>query len=323
MGYALIIAILTMTIPRWALTLAQVDKFGVFLGGNWIPVAAIGEAVVLELGNLYILRRFSETQRYDFQYRTEWEALKKRNDAAGHNTHKPDQDPRIGGYRLLPVMLLILEALTLIAQTPFMAGELLNTSAASLLLNVGPTLVWTYAFLLVLAPGIMSVAIGYAINYEKVMSQIRQERGEETQTLRDQVAHCATAWIEAFTRRTVGDQGATTGRQMADQQATIRPVTSAHSHNDRPVSDQWATTDQSVGETEEASEELAGHLVALRDRLAHARQQGNANGSFRRADLQKWLGLSKSHALNVITYGKNVGVLEDANKRYHYKFTSN
>jgi hypothetical protein len=136
MGNILIFVILAVTIPRWALTLAQVDTFGV----AGVPLAAIGEAIVLEFGVLYILSVFNRCRTHALQYQAEWAALNQRNIEQGKKTRKPPEDARMGGYLVLPAALLVLEILTIASQTPFIAGQLMSESAVTLLNDWGISL---------------------------------------------------------------------------------------------------------------------------------------------------------------------------------------
>lgn len=69
----------------------------------------------------------------------------------------------------------------------------------------------------------------------------------------------------------------------------------------------------------EVSQGLAGHLAALRDRLTIESQNGRGNGIFTRADVEGWLGVSRSHAHNILSYGKETGLVEQL-PGYTYRF---
>jgi len=79
---------------------------------------------------------------------------------------------------------------------------------------------------------------------------------------------------------------------------------------------------QPSGQTHQTSQALAGHLVTLQARLTGQQQRGDRkNGTFRRADVEEILGISSTHAKNIIRYGIERGVLQKAT-RYKYRFTN-
>jgi hypothetical protein len=279
---------------------------------------------VLEFGNLYILRTFTRCQRQAFKWTADREVLAERLAEQGKKIHKAEKDPRIAGYGLLPALLLTLEVLTLLAQTPFIAGQLLNTSAVALLHEIHRALVWGYAFLLVISPGIMTVAIGFAINYDEVMRQI-EKREPWTARAREWLA----GWLPVvaagrtdLAARLIGHvgTGAANGRAVTEQGAGQNAGSRANRANDR--ADNRAVSGQlpDEPETEDVSQALAGHLAELRGRLTTLRQQGSrSNGTFRRADVEAALRVSNSHAKNILRYGLRSGVLTEVG-RYMYEF---
>ncbi len=301
MGKLLIFTILLVTIPRWAMTLYQVDQFGITIAGNTIALAAIGEALVLEFGNLFVLGIFNRCHRYDTEYHAKWKALDKQNKEAARpkTTRKLSHDPRISKYKILPLMLLALEMLTFLAQTPFVAGALLGRPAIELLRDWGMWAVWGYASLLVVSPGIMTIAIGTANSYETIMKVIEAEQAKRPQRLplRDQIMTLLSA------RLPVADQWTTTGQPLVEplggngrpQAPTGRPV----ADHARPVAAHSAT--------------MAEHLRRLADQL---------DGQFSRQDVQTTLGISRSHALNVIHAGLASDVLTQP-RRHRYAFAGN
>jgi hypothetical protein len=299
MGNLLIFVILAVTIPRWALTLAQVDTFGV----AGIPLAAIGEAVVLEFGNLYILSVFNRCRTYALQYQGEWEALNQRNIEQGKKTRKPPRDARVGGYLVLPAALLILEFLTIVSQTPFIAGQLMSESAVDLLNDWGMPAVWGYALLLVISPGIMTVGIGFGIHYENVLRQV----GKTAHVPWYKQAVAFLPWITNVADRPQ--------QPTSDQPTSERPV--KRETGQRP-SDQ-PPTERPVADHLESSAGLAAHLNTIKERMQQERFGGRSNSKFQRMSVEDWLGLSKSQAINVINYGLDHGVLEKSG-RYEYQF---
>ena len=345
MGNILIFVILAVTIPRWAMTLAQVDTFGFSIGERMIAIAAIGEAVVLEFGNLYVLRTFTRCQREAFVYKAWWEDHDQSMKSLGKTNRKPPYNPKIRGFRILPVALLILEVLTLLAQTPFISGQLLGQPAVDLLNQWGTGWVWGYAFLLVISPGIMTIAIGFAINYADVIKEI--EAKKEKVEIVPWHEHLRT-WVvslvrdlRALTARTPVEHRANSGRtvargqpptppseralveQWAHTERTVGPGENLQpptSPGDRTVIEQWADTERTDETEDEISQALAGHLFELHERLQDARQAGSANGTFRRARIEEMCGLSKTQALNVINYGLEHEILERSGK-YEYRFT--
>jgi len=368
MGKILIFVILAVTIPRWAATLAQVDKFTIQILGNPVAIAAIGEAIVLEFGNLYVLRQFTRCRQHAFQYHAAWEILDQRNREAEKpkTTRKPEHDPRIKGYQILPMALLCLETLTVLAQTPFIAGSLMEQPATVLLNTWGMWAVWIYAFLLVISPGIMTVAIGFAINYDEAMTEITATttETEERQPLAERISKTVASLLAFRTARPLADHHwPTTGRPinthphsqtvhpaptgtfgrplaeqwpnsdrpLADHPATTQDDSDHLATTDRPVADHWPTTgradggnggsgrtvaDQSTGQ----SEAMAGHLADLQTRLSEQLQTGTVTTyTFGRKDVETWLHISRSHALNVIAYGVDHQVLtKDGRSRYRF-----
>jgi len=162
MGNILIWLILLVTIPRWAATLAQVDKY-MALG---IPITAIGEGIVLELGCWYIIRIFSATRAKAFAYRAWWEAHDGAMRDQGKRNRKPQNDPQLRGYQVLMVAFAGLLLLTLLAQTPFIMTQLSGGMVATLLTE---NLLWAYSIVLVVSPELMTAAIAVAIHYHGVV----------------------------------------------------------------------------------------------------------------------------------------------------------
>jgi len=326
MGNLLIFVILAVTIPRWAMTLAQVDTFGFAIGGHMIAIAAIGEAIVLEFGNLYVLRTFTRCQRQAFEYAAWWETHDQLMKDQGKTNRKPENNPKIRGYQILPLALLILEVLTLLAQTPFIAGQLLGRPAVDLLNQWGTGWVWGYAFLLVISPGVMTVAIGFAINYADVIKEIgaKKEKVEIVpwhEHLRTWVFDLIREWraARAVSGQVSGQPAIVSGvpDEMPGQDWALETEPGTDRASDR-ASDQALAGQPDTSETSQA---LAGHLAELQERLAGQRQQGQrSNGTFRRAEVESVLGLSNSHSKNVIGYGLEHGILERAGQ-YKYRFT--
>lgn len=322
MGDLLIFIILAVTIPRWSMTLQQVDTYTI----AGLPIAAIGEAVVLELGNLFILAVFNRCHRQALKWRADWEVLDEANQKAipPRTTRKPKEDGRVAGYRILPVLLIVLELLTVIAQTPFIAGQLMNISASDLLRRLHDLAVVGYAFILVVAPGVMTVAIGFARSYDHVMHEI-EKREPWTARAREWLAGllpAVAAGRAGLAARLIGQAGtgAANGRAVAGQgtgQSTgSRAGRASGRADDRAVSGQLPDEP----ETEDVSQALAGHLAELRGRLTTLRQQGSrSNGTFRRADVETALRVSNSHAKNILRYGLRSGVLTEVG-RYMYEF---
>jgi hypothetical protein len=89
----------------------------------------------------------------------------------------------------------------------------------------------------------------------------------------------------------------------AEPTATGRP---------QPAGGQSVAGARKTGRTENTvSVALAGHLAELRRIVAERKQSGEEpDGHFIRADVEKWLKLSPSHAKNVVAYGLEHGLVE-------------
>jgi hypothetical protein len=326
MGKILILVILAVTIPRWALTLQQVDTFA--LAG--IPIAAIGEAVVLELGNFYLLRIYNKCRARAIKYKNDWEALDERNQEQGKTTRKSKTDSVTAGHWILPAALLILEGLTVAAQTPFIAGTLLNQSASDLLKQIHPLAVIIYAFLLVVSPGLMTVGIGFGVHYEEALSE--DTSGDERVDLKTSFARS----LSKLTDRLTAGIGADNRAYPIDRPKDRPTASSPDRKPDRPTALPTApaeatgqiqgrhwTGDDEDDEENEVSEALAGHLQELKAKLARRTQiDPSQNGNFRRQDVENLLNLGNTQAKNVVRYGLDHGILQESKKRYHYTFTN-
>ena len=166
MGNILIWLILLVTIPRWAMTLQQVDRYTI-LG---IPIAAIGEGIVLELGCLYIIQVFSAAKAKALEYRAKWEAHTEAMEEQGKHNRKPENDPRLTGYKVLMGAFSTLLLLTLAAQTPFIMAQFLPDETMADLLS--RQILWGYSFVLVISPEVMTAAIALALHYHGVVKRI-------------------------------------------------------------------------------------------------------------------------------------------------------
>lgn len=337
MGRILIILILTMTIPRWALTLRQVDSFA--LAG--VPIAAIGEAVVLEIGNFYLLQVYNRCRARAIRYRADWEALDERNREQGKTTRKAKTDSVTAGYWVLPVALMVLEGLTVMAQTPFIAGELLGQSATSLLDQIHWLAVIAYAFILVISPGLMTVGIGFGVYYESALAEVEKEKAGAETGVRPSIAQALTARLTAGIERNRStaklDRLRARPTDRVPDRVPDRPTAPPASPPRLPAEPtgqepgHWAGDDDPGDWDEEPNEDdeievsevMAGHLQKLREMLARRAQiDPTRNGNFRRQDVEDLLGLGNTHAKNVIRYGLDHGTLKDSKKQYHYTFTN-
>lgn len=75
--------------------------------------------------------------------------------------------------------------------------------------------------------------------------------------------------------------------------------------------------------SDQTSEAMASHLKAIRKMLEDRRQLGTGNGTFTRADVEKWQEVSTSQASNILQYGQQHQVLElvsRARTGYTYRF---
>jgi hypothetical protein len=244
---------------------------------------------------------FNRCHRYDTEYHAKWEVLDEQNQNAAkpRTTRKLPHDPRISGYKILPLMLLALELLTFLAQTPFVAGALLGRPAIDLLRDWGMWAVWGYASLLVVSPGIMTVAIATANSFETIMKVIDAEQAKRPQ--RQPVVDQIMATLS--TRLPVADHWSTTGRPLAEYPGG----------NGRPQTPTGRTVADHARPVAEQSAAMAEHLRSLADQL---------DGQFKRQDVQSALGISRSHALNVIHAGLASNVLTQPS-RHRYAFAGN
>jgi len=176
-----LLLVLIITIPRWAQTLAQVDKFTILD----IPITAIGEGIVLEIGCYLLIvahsNAYEEKQRYD----AAWEAHDKAMQEQGKQNRKPRTDPELAGYGQLMVLYYALLGLTVLSQWPFLMGALSGRAVTELL---HPWAQWGYTLLLVVAPEIVTFALARAAHFGRICARRRQERdkaGQSAQERRD------------------------------------------------------------------------------------------------------------------------------------------
>jgi len=167
-GELLILVVLLVSIPRWAETLAQVDAMTVF----GIPVTALGQGIVIELGSYYILRVFNATRQAAAEYRAWWGAHDARMREQDKVNRKPENDPRLRGYQALMAAFLLLLALAFIAQTPFVM-HMFTGRAVFDLLPYG--LLWGYSAVLVVSPGVVIAALALGTHYHGI---VRKDAGE-------------------------------------------------------------------------------------------------------------------------------------------------
>ena len=171
MGNILIWLILLVTIPRWAMTLQQVDTYQAF----GVPITAVGEGIVLELGCWFIIQVYSDAKSEAHRYRAWLEAHIERMEEQGKHSRKPKEEPRLRGYKVLLVAFVLLLALTLLAQTPFIMAQFLPDETMADLLS--RRLLWGYSIVLVIAPEVMTAAIALALHFHQVVDEIRYESG--------------------------------------------------------------------------------------------------------------------------------------------------
>lgn len=76
----------------------------------------------------------------------------------------------------------------------------------------------------------------------------------------------------------------------------------------------------------QSSGSSGGHSVerneVLDEHLASIGQSVNAGETFRREDVEEWTGLAKGQSVNVLNYGRQIGLIESP-KRGHYVLTEN
>lgn len=174
----LLLLVLIITIPRWAQTLAQVDKFSIF----GIPATAIGEGIVLEIACYLLIiahgNAYEETQRY----RADWEAHEQRMQEQGKQNRKPKTDPELAGYGQLMALYYVLLGLTIVSQWPFLMSALTGQPVTALLSHYGQ---WGYTLFLVIAPEIVTFALARAHHYGRICARRRQERQVRTNKERE------------------------------------------------------------------------------------------------------------------------------------------
>lgn len=157
----MILLILTITIPRWAATLAQVDKWSIW----GVPITAIGEGIALELACYYIVAVYERVNAARASYAAWWADHDKAMAAQGKKNHKPKTDPELRGAGRLMVVFYILFVLTVGSQTPFIMAQLTG-EPVNVLLTREP--LWGYAFLLVVSPEIVTIGLAMAIHFDAV-----------------------------------------------------------------------------------------------------------------------------------------------------------
>ena len=167
MGNILIWLILLVTIPRWAMTLQQVDTYQAF----GIPITAVGEGIVLELGCWFIIQVYSDARKWALKYRADWEAHDERMQEQGKRNRKDKHEPHLRGYKVLMTAFVGLLFITLLAQTPFIMTQFLPGETIASILTDRRTL-WGYSVVLVIAPEIMTAAVALANHYRRMVLQI-------------------------------------------------------------------------------------------------------------------------------------------------------
>lgn len=252
MGEILIWLILLVTIPRWAATLAQVDKYTAF----GIPVTAIGEGIVLELGCWFIVQVYSDARRWALKYRSDWEAHDERMREQGKHNWKPKGDPRLVGYKVLMVAFVCLLLLTLCAQTPFIMAQFLPGETMGTLLP--RRVLWGYSLVLVVSPEAITAAVALALHYQRVVRRIAAEEGEGETSLQFSRALGLRyeAWLASLQRVPPQQPRQKRRKEPALRQAAGTTLTKRHF-------DEWV-----------ASRNGGGGALTRKDALAWARDAG-------------------------------------------------
>lgn len=197
MGELLILAVLIVTIPRWAGAFQPIDKFVV--GG--IPVTAIGTGIAMGLGTYYVIKTLQMVNR---QYRDSlatWETHDKNMQAQGKQNRKPKPTkPR--SRVILAIFFGILLLLTTISQTPYLVSEFTGTAVEHLLSRVG---LWGYSIVLVLSPEIVIAALALAAH----------ERGALRDDGKGRARKLATgSLVDAAVSRLIGKLGGSNERAL-------------------------------------------------------------------------------------------------------------
>ncbi len=172
MGKILIFLILITTIPRWAMTLAQVDDWQIW----GVPITAIGEGIALEIACYYLVRVHSDAAQAMALYVSRWAQHDEAMKLQGKQNHKPKEHPELKGYRSLMGLFYLLFVLTLLTHAPFIMSQLTGTPTRELL-SMG--VLWAYAFLLVVSPEAVTVGIARALHFERVTQRVLVELGSE------------------------------------------------------------------------------------------------------------------------------------------------
>ena len=169
MGELLILAVLIVTIPRWAGAFQPIDKFIAF----GVPITAIGTGIAMGLGTYYVIKTLQMVNR---QYRDSlatWETHDKNMQTQGKQNHKPKPEkPR--SRTLLATFFGILLLLTTISQTPYLVSEFTGTAVQNLLSRVG---LWGYSIVLVLSPEIVIAALALAAHERGALKDDGKNRG--------------------------------------------------------------------------------------------------------------------------------------------------
>lgn len=169
MGKLLILAVLIVTIPRWAGAFMPIDKF--VLWG--IPVTAIGTGIIMGLGTYYVVETLQMVNRQYRESFEKWETHDRNMEAQGKMNHKPKPVPPRSRVWLASFFGLLL-FLTAVSQTPYVISEFIGTPVAELMTQQWLSL---YSLALVVSPEIIVAAMALATHERGALKD--EKRGED------------------------------------------------------------------------------------------------------------------------------------------------
>lgn len=162
----ILLLILIVTVPRWAETLAQVDRLTLW----GVPVTAIGEGIAFELIVFLLVTAYGRCSAAETEHAAKYERQQDEKEAGERKriTLLPE-NPKLTGYERLIAWVIVMETLTVLCQVPFIVHRLTGLPVDQLLAfwSVGDVqpLVWGYGLMLVVTPGVATIAAARAVQY--------------------------------------------------------------------------------------------------------------------------------------------------------------
>lgn len=175
MGRLIILAVLIVTIPRWAGAFLPIDKF-LFAG---LPVTAIGTGIIMGLGTYYVVETLQMVNRQYREDYAKWDAHDKNMQAQGKTNHKPKPHPPRSRI-WLGLFFALLLFLTSVSQTPYVISEFTGTPVAELM-----TVRWlaAYSLALVVSPEIIVAAAALAVHERGALKNDDSKKKKDAEDL--------------------------------------------------------------------------------------------------------------------------------------------